>query len=596
MNGRDIFLGLKYVGEDLIEEAETAQFPVQANQKNPHGRIRRPLMIAAVIALTALLVGCGIVYVLTMQDLKLGEQTVTQERWDSEHAGMVTQTVNQQVLTLSGIKGTANYQAALDWYEFMQSFDPDKKLQMTADPEERDFSHDYDFYAPYAQEMVDKLDEIVNTYDLKLLGPWVVQNGGGDALNALGMESLLTSDAPATMDSLNVSATENGYFSADFTIQPTDGRDWPYLPMLSYFYTPKDHFNPAIIELNDTGDWEEETYTTASGNDLLILRSPSDWRSWIFCTRDDAVVSVRMETIWELYSDKEVIRQPMTDQEVTQILDMIDFSAVPKTYQSISSETPSSHPGTKQTQNGYTLEVKSAVTDGRNARVILTLTAPEGVELCKADSEYSVGFGNFGNLNILTSKAEDDYRWVASGETLEAHEDHDGRDDTILVVYNTYSWDEDGRVCFEPGSDWTIRIQDLYLERIEYPDGVYSGIVPLGTVEGVWEFDITFDEDSDTRAIEFIDQPVIFVDQSISGQREVSITSFKLRGLGPEVMWKDDVSGYGIFYVVLKDGSRIPLDGGDYMLNYDDSPIALDEVDYVELFNGIKLYPQAGTE
>ena len=30
MNGKDIFLGLKYVGDDLIEKAEYGQFPTKA--------------------------------------------------------------------------------------------------------------------------------------------------------------------------------------------------------------------------------------------------------------------------------------------------------------------------------------------------------------------------------------------------------------------------------------------------------------------------------------------------------------------------------------------------------------------------------------
>ena len=72
MNGKDIFLGLKYVDEDLIEEAETARFPVQTNQKNTHRKIRRPLLIAAIIAVMLLLVGCAVVYVLRMQDVRIG--------------------------------------------------------------------------------------------------------------------------------------------------------------------------------------------------------------------------------------------------------------------------------------------------------------------------------------------------------------------------------------------------------------------------------------------------------------------------------------------------------------------------------------------
>ena len=32
MNGKDIFLGLKYVGEDLIEKAEYGEFPTTAGK------------------------------------------------------------------------------------------------------------------------------------------------------------------------------------------------------------------------------------------------------------------------------------------------------------------------------------------------------------------------------------------------------------------------------------------------------------------------------------------------------------------------------------------------------------------------------------
>ena len=52
MNGRDIFRGLQYIGDDLIENAETGQFPAQ-NQGSGKTRrpIRRPLLAAALIAL-----------------------------------------------------------------------------------------------------------------------------------------------------------------------------------------------------------------------------------------------------------------------------------------------------------------------------------------------------------------------------------------------------------------------------------------------------------------------------------------------------------------------------------------------------------------
>ena len=60
MNGKDIFLGLKYVGDDLVEEAEYGRFSMNIDN---HGKtkIRRPFFLAALIALLLLLVGCAIV-------------------------------------------------------------------------------------------------------------------------------------------------------------------------------------------------------------------------------------------------------------------------------------------------------------------------------------------------------------------------------------------------------------------------------------------------------------------------------------------------------------------------------------------------------
>ena len=70
MNGKDIFKGLRYIDDDIIEEAEFGMFPA----KTVHRTIRRPLLVAAIIALTLLLVGCAVVYILSLKEIKLGVQ------------------------------------------------------------------------------------------------------------------------------------------------------------------------------------------------------------------------------------------------------------------------------------------------------------------------------------------------------------------------------------------------------------------------------------------------------------------------------------------------------------------------------------------
>ena len=69
MNGKDIFMGLKYIGDDLVEEAETFDFRLSAHQKETaHRPIHRPLLVAALIALMLALVGCAVVYAMILFD------------------------------------------------------------------------------------------------------------------------------------------------------------------------------------------------------------------------------------------------------------------------------------------------------------------------------------------------------------------------------------------------------------------------------------------------------------------------------------------------------------------------------------------------
>ena len=127
MNGKDIFLGLKYVGDDLIEKAEYGEFPTKAKMtatQKKRTSIRRPFLIAAIIAIMLLLVGCAIVYVLSMQEIKLGEQEVTYDVYDYDPqsgaalAYMGQESMTQQVLTLAGLSNTPAAKAAREWYEF----------------------------------------------------------------------------------------------------------------------------------------------------------------------------------------------------------------------------------------------------------------------------------------------------------------------------------------------------------------------------------------------------------------------------------------------------------------------------------------------
>ena len=76
MKAMDLLVGFGSVKDSYVISAEEFR---QGKQKAQIKRLstRKIWLIAAVIALTLLLVGCAVVYVLSLHDMKIGEYSVT---------------------------------------------------------------------------------------------------------------------------------------------------------------------------------------------------------------------------------------------------------------------------------------------------------------------------------------------------------------------------------------------------------------------------------------------------------------------------------------------------------------------------------------
>lgn len=85
MNGKDIFLGLQFVGDDLVEEAEVFHFSARtrsnalahekkrgAFEEKTYAKSRRTLLVAIICLLALLLAGCCVAYMLSLRQLTLG--------------------------------------------------------------------------------------------------------------------------------------------------------------------------------------------------------------------------------------------------------------------------------------------------------------------------------------------------------------------------------------------------------------------------------------------------------------------------------------------------------------------------------------------
>ena len=311
MNGKDIFLGLQFVGDDLVEEAEVIHFSDKARsytsahekkqgtfEKNTYAKSRRTLLVAIVCLLALLLAGCGVAYMLSLRQLTLGTETVPipESSPISENSPEDSASETQlTVFSLQGIEGTPNYQASQEWLAFTQSYTPSAGNYWDSDPA-------YWAYSVQDQTMVDKLDEICAKYGLNIIGkPWHEQIDCNQFLPLLGIDSLLKPDTDAVL-----SIPAGRYFpGGSFTIYGTLNLG-NAAEMFTYQCVKKDVFYD-VFGYTKPGTVTERNYTTSDGVPLLFLESEQS--SMILADREDCFLSlsitldgnVRLEEIAECF-------------------------------------------------------------------------------------------------------------------------------------------------------------------------------------------------------------------------------------------------------------------------------------------------------
>lgn len=571
------------------------QYILEARDESDAKRIpfRKAALIAAVIALTLLLVGCAVVYVLSMQEIKLGEQTVTYDVYDYDpetgnpmaYAGQESQT--QQVLTLAGLSNTPTAKAAREWYEFTETYDPDLEIKKSVWGNIPDFGDEYYGYDIYTQEMKDKLDEILEKYDLKLRGNLIEFETPKRMLQAMGIESLLNPGAGVKMTiEFPYRYYENGvtYLNTVLTLPGENGDE----TVRCYLrYLPKGCFIPDTAVLTEA-QWEEWNYTTAGRDDVLILRAEESSSAWLLCDTGSYTASVRVDVLRDV--SEEVIDgvpvvqyEMMPKEQLERIADAIDFSLQPKLVDGWGSLSDNAAPAGQEI-NGYRVEPVSAFTDGYGYRIVLRVTAPEGVALT--------------DPNDHTARMD-----PGGGTRGYCEEDGDGKRNTCSYIISEYTGQydvpADGSLPYPEGYVVPVYLEDLYFSRYDFEKN--ESIENLLT-EGTWSFDVPL-SDEDTREIELLKEPITA--KACTGWKmdgtdvieELEVTSIKLRALGIRLT-HEDVEGSPDFFcwtgvqshIVMKDSTRVDICGTNF-----DQPINLDNVAYIQLADNT-IIPMPGVD
>lgn len=568
MNGQEIFLGLSYISRKYIEEAETETVSGGAGKAH---RIRRPFLLAAVIALALLLVGCAAVYVLKMEHVKISSGT--DQRDYSLVDGVYVKdphTVDTTTLSMAGLKGSNAYKACADFYAY------ETELRASASA-----SGDW---TGYDDAINAKAQELAEQYGLKPEGQPLTFRTTRNLCDALGVERFVRNSQDVSIDVDQGFCRDSGNFFVllRFAFPEDQGYEVTYTSGALY-WNRQDTFSREYFTLEDRGDWVERNYTTSAGNTVLILTSPSQERGYIICDRGDALMTVWLDVNPELLSeDAGVVSAEylhMTDKQLDIVADALDFAIQPNVPTQADVDAQAAPPQ-EATQNGYTLKLKSVETDGYVARVVVGVTAPEDVDI--ESLNISTGRTFFRTPGRDSNGINGDFNDVT---------DDDGLANTKDLVAEFTDPFLDGLRPLELGAAWDLDITDLYVDQWRPTSRVLT--------EGDWHFSITIDKScTNYREIELLSEPITL--KASTGWRAdgtdcleaFPVTSMKLRSQSISLTADTGENTYADFFcfdrtiacVVLKDGSRV-----DILNQCLEKPIDLDQADYVLLPGDTKL-------
>ena len=266
MNSNDLFDIIGETPERYVLDAANANTKVIPMRKRSP---KRMWLIAAIIALILCLVGCAVAYILSLDNMILGTDFI------EDRTGV---TEPRTRLSLQGYVGSNSYQAAKEWFDFLQSYDPDGAIEFSDEAYNVEFPEDYQFYQLYSVEMKDKLDEICQKYDLELLGPVLVDVTADDMFRELGIKGILREDAQAEIEWSQGGPGyffRNGTFEVECYITLTgENNPWPFDNLISFRCHNKNSFDAVFLSMTDPTQFDQWNYTTSNGVEVLLVMGP----------------------------------------------------------------------------------------------------------------------------------------------------------------------------------------------------------------------------------------------------------------------------------------------------------------------------------
>ena len=273
MNGKDLLIGLGSISPKYYDEAENDTI----TEAKAIRTFRRPLLLAAIIALLLLLVGCA-VYLYRLEHLVVIDhskdviatvEAYKQEMLSEETSETLPETtagpfVAEKVLSLQGYEGSPSYNALQEWLTYAAEYTmQNPELRFTSEFQRPEA---YTNYPCYSQEMVDKVDEICGKYGLHLLGmPLFITDAEGMKEN--GLSGVLSEEAMPRCFYGHL--YQDGSFIASGELELSG--DYEKTVQFQMHNIKKNAFYDTSLGLNNISDFVQWNYNTQDGYKALLV-------------------------------------------------------------------------------------------------------------------------------------------------------------------------------------------------------------------------------------------------------------------------------------------------------------------------------------
>lgn len=293
-----------------------------------YSSLKMPKKVIAVACVAAFALVCSVtVFATNMFGLK---DLIIRQKSDNVSYSDEGDNNNYNYISLQGYANSDEAKACAEWNAFLDTYDADGKILKEIGNKTTEFDKEYICYTVYTQEMADKLNEIANKYNLKLLKSikatetfyQEATETPEELFNLVGKKNFIRNTEIVS----NVAVWGYVYNEGSFHVDGQFNKSGVYVDYQLSCYK-KGSFVQTALTIDDAESYRESEYTTKGGTAVRLAMGPD--RTLIILDMGDQFVTVN---ILSGYSDEELKygdgNIELTLEDVKAMADTFDFAAL----------------------------------------------------------------------------------------------------------------------------------------------------------------------------------------------------------------------------------------------------------------------------